>query len=173
MIVETVYKNIIFMKYGVHAGEKVEDIINRKMREIENAQKMFWGYGGTICNPKSQVQPFLESNINKNEKTYLLMAYTPSEFRNSEDKAESYSVDNVNWDEIPQGIHVKGSKYAIVCKNIKRCDFQIDLADYIVPIGNSKGRTLSDYIKGHLDKGCGVFSKNMTNASKPVTLYIL
>ena len=43
------YENIIFMKCGVHASEKAEQIVERKMREVQEAKRMFWGYGGMIC----------------------------------------------------------------------------------------------------------------------------
>ena len=154
------YRNIIYMKYGVHASESIESIIMRKMQEIEVCQKMFWGYGGTLCHPTNQVQPFLKRNLLKGEKTYLLLSKTPSELNNEPAIALSYSTDQQKWVPIPKGITVLGSKYAIICENIQQCNFSIDLADYVVPIGNSKGKRLSDYIKGQVSKACGHYCKN-------------
>lgn len=133
------YENIIFMKYGVHASEQVEQIVERKMREIQEAKLMFWGYGGTICHPINQVQPFLKRNAARNQKTYLVMAYTPSKMNGSMMEAISYSTDKVSWNKIPTGIHVYGSKYAIVCNSIRRCDFTLDLADYWFRLEVQKG----------------------------------
>ena len=161
-------KNIIFMKYGVHASEGVEQIA-RKKNELQNAGKMLWGYGGTICHPVNQIHPFLNGNVNRNEKTYLVMAYTPSEMHKNIFAAESYSINKKKWIELPKGIHVYGSKYAIVCKSIEQCDYTVDLADYIVPIGNSCGRPLSEYVNGRIDKACGRWDgKSKERLSKPV-----
>ena len=159
------------MKYGVHASESIESIIKRKMEEIEKCQKMFWGYGGVLCHPLNQVQPFLKENLLREEKTYLLLSQTPSELNNVPQSAKMYSCDKINWQPIPDGIKVISSKFAIVCSNIERCDFNIDLSDYIVPIGNSKGRQLSKYIQGHVDKACGRYSNN-TSGIEPKIVHI-
>ena len=162
------YNNIIYMKYGVHASESIESIVKRKMQEIEVCQKMFWGYGGTICHPTNQVQPFLERNLSKGEKTYLLLSKTLSELNNDPTVALAYSVNHQEWVPIPEGITVLGSKYAIICKNIQQCNFSIDLADYVVPIGNSKGRKLSDYIQGQVSKACGQYCKNTDKSASRI-----
>lgn len=150
------------MKYGVHASESIESIITRKMEEIKICQKMFWGYGGVLCHPTNQVQPFLNENLSKKEKTYLLLSKTPSKLNNIPSIATVYSTDKIKWELIPDGIRVLGSKYAITCKNIKRCDFLIDLSSYLVPVGNSKGKTLSKYIQGRVDKACGKYNEDIT-----------
>ena len=77
--------------------------------------------------------------------------------------ATDYSIDKVQWQPIPNGIKVLGSKYAIVCKSIEQCNFSIDLANYVIPIGNSKGKILSNYIRGHVDKACGRYNNNLPN----------
>lgn len=164
------YENIIFMKYGVHASEKAEQIVERKMREIQETKRMFWGYGGTICHPINQVQPFLKRNAARNQKTYLVMAYTPSKMDGPMVEAISYSTDKVSWNKMPTGIHVYGSKYAIVCSDIRRCDFTLDLADYMVPVGRSKGRLLSEYVNGRVDKGCGTFCGKRKEESRLVNI---
>ena len=37
---------VLFMKVGTHAQEKLEEIIRRKSREIEETGYGMWGYGG-------------------------------------------------------------------------------------------------------------------------------
>lgn len=142
-MINTSYKNIIYMKYGVHASESIDSIIKRKTEEIKKCQQMFWGYGGVLCHPLNQVQPFLKENLLKGEKTYLLLSQTQSKLNNAPSTAMTYSCDKVEWQPIPNGIKVLGSKYAIVCKSIEQCDFCIDLSNYIVSIGNSMGKRLS------------------------------
>ncbi len=53
-----------------------------------------------------------------------------------------------------------GSKYAIICGALKSCDFMLDLNNYVIPIGNSKGKLLSEYIKARVDKACGQYKDN-------------
>lgn len=166
--------NIIFMKYGVHASESIESIVKRKMEEIEQCKKMFWGYGGVLCHPLNQVQPFLKENVVRKEKTYLLLSKTDSELNNVPQIANIYSCDKTNWKPIPKGIKVLGSKYAIVCGSIEQCDFNLDLSSYIVSVGNSKGRMLSQYIHGRVDKACGRYNKDISNVESRIvniTLY--
>ena len=52
---------ILFMKVGVHARESLEDIIERKDKEIRDAGYALWGYGGSTCHPSTMVQPFGEA----------------------------------------------------------------------------------------------------------------
>ena len=164
-------ENIIFMKYGVHASEDVELIIKRKIAEIQQCKKMFWGYGGVLCHPLNQVQPFLKSNALKNQKTHLVMTKTLSKLNNTPSAATMYSVDNINWCPIPNNVRVLGSKYAIVCNSITQCEFILDLADYVIPLGNCKGRRLSQYIQGRVDKACGYYQINTAkNISMPVII---
>src|SRR5258706_290594 len=67
----------IFMKIGSHAGENLEEILERKQREIEVAGRTFWGYGGPPCHPLKQVQPFARSLV-KQPTIFLLMEYINS-----------------------------------------------------------------------------------------------
>ena len=157
------YKNIIFMKYGVHASEDVDGIINRKLKEIEDTGKMFWGYGGTVCHPLNQVKPFLNENKAKGEKTYLVLSYTKSNFNNKPNKSELYSMDKIEWNKIPDGINVLGSKYALICKSFKKVKHSINLEDYNIAIGPSTGKKMSQYIKGRIDKGCGRYENKNSN----------
>jgi hypothetical protein len=41
--------HVIFMKAGVHAGEDLAAILERKQRETATAGWCVWGYGGSAC----------------------------------------------------------------------------------------------------------------------------
>ena len=157
-------KNIVIMKYGVHASENVEHIITRKQAEISTAGQMFWGDGGTLCHPAAQVQPFLHENQTAGEKTYLVLVRTASDLYNEPSCRLEYSPDRSHWIKIPEGICVRGSRYAIVCSSLIRCDLILDLFQYRVAIGNSAGRPLSEYLRGRVDKACARFVPNMDSA---------
>lgn len=76
--------NIIIMKCGTHASEKIEDIFNRKKLEEINNDYTCWGYGGTLCHPINQVQLFCKFY----NKIYLLLTPTNSELNNDPKRAE-------------------------------------------------------------------------------------
>lgn len=162
------FKKIILMKYGVHASESVDKIIIRKQGETRKAGCFFWGYGGVVCHPLTQVQPFLNEG---EEDVFLLLSETPSQFNNLHSQSVFFSEDGVIWEKIPDGIAVYGSKYALCCQELIKCDFDLDLSNYLVGIGPSTGKHLSDYIRGRVDKGCGVLNVGECDC-KPCRLHI-
>lgn len=164
------YEQIIIMKYGIHASEQVDDIMSRKENEIRIAGEMFWGYGGSVCHPITQVNPFVNDNAKNNKKTYLLLTKTESELNNAPKEQFYYSFDKNNWEKLPNGICVKGSKYALICKKLKKCDFEIDLSEYCVAIGKNKGKRLNEYIQGRVDKACAVRKISNSNETKIVKI---
>lgn len=150
----------IFMKVGNHAGENFESILRRKNEEYKKAGRIFWGYGGTACHPITQVQPFVKLYEKENGSVYVLMQEIDSRAEPLIAPAKQYSVDGVNWYDIPDGISVTGSRYALVLDEIKSTDFEIDSQSYEIGAGPSVGKNAADYMKGHIDKACLVKSNN-------------
>lgn len=50
--------NIIYMKYGVHAGETVDSIVRRKQDEIAKVGYTFWGVWGKLLSPLNSSSTF-------------------------------------------------------------------------------------------------------------------
>ncbi len=146
----------IFMRVGNHAGETFESILERKQREYERTGKIFWGYGGTTLHPIKHVQPFVESWIQNDGSIQLVMEPINSKADPDLLPAKEYSADGINWDPIPDGINVTGSRYAIVLDEIKPGNLDLDLARLEVGIGPSRGKNAAEYVKGRVDKGCFV-----------------
>jgi len=146
--------NIIFMKYGSHALENVDSIILRKQKEIENVGFCFWGYGGTLLHPLKQVLPFANDKY-----VYIFFMKTESEFLGEGTVYKYYSIDNIKYEKVPMGIKVTGSKKALVFNNLRKVDIRVNLCDYEIAIGPSKGKNLSDYMKGRVDKACAVLTE--------------
>jgi hypothetical protein len=142
------------MKFGYHAREGEDDIVKRKQLEFKNAGKIFWGYGGVICHPINQVQPFARKLSKKDINVFLTMSFTPSRPLMEGTIAKEYSIDGIKWDKLPNGITVKGSKFAIVCSDLINIKEKINLYKYNVAIGPSEGKNAGDYIKYRVDKGC-------------------
>lgn len=145
---------LLFMKVGVHDGEPFEEILDRKRHEIKKAGMSFWGYGGGTCHPTHQVQPFAKLKIEERENIYLVMEEIQSHHEETSKIASLYSLNGIDWKTIPDGIEVRGSRYAIVLDEIQDGDLDIDLSSYTVGYGPSRGKIAADYIKGRVDKAC-------------------
>jgi hypothetical protein len=145
---------IVFMKVGRHAGEDFEKIIARKRAEYERTGKVFWGYGGGTMHPIQRVQPFARMNIEQGVGVTLVMEAIVSRHPDTEVYATEYSKDGIHWERVPNGIRVRGSRYALVLDEIKEGDLQINLGEYRVGIGPSAGKLASEYVQRRVDKGC-------------------
>lgn len=152
-------KNLVLMKVGMHASEELRDIMKRKKREFQESGMVMWGYGGTICHPTTQVQPFLEKVRSRGEVAYLAMILTSSKMTGDPCLATSFSTDREKWNKMPDGIEVTGSDKAIVCDKLVETDINIDLGSYKVAIGPSKGRSVEEYFSGRVDKACATLKE--------------
>lgn len=160
-------KLIVIMKAGFHINETFEEIITRKQREEAISGKVFWGYGGTVCHPLTQVIPFVEEAIQKyNAVPVLALTFTRSPFATSFRTAGHYSVNGKIWNPLPYGVIVTSSRYAIVCRSLRRVDRELNLSEYEVAVGPSKGKPLSVYFRHRVDKACAVFSEARTSTCK-------
>ena len=145
---------ILFMKVGTHAKEPLADIIARKSKEIENAGYAMWGYGGNTCHPRTMVQPFAAEYAAREAPIYLCMQEMNSRHFADQLRANEYSVDGTNWQVIPRGVDVLGSRFALVLDSLKQEELVLPLAKAKVAIGLSKGRAAGRYIQGQVDKAC-------------------
>ena len=157
----------IFMKVGQHAGEDFEKILFRKKKEFADAGMIFWGYGGNTLHPVHHVQPFIKT-FNANGNIYLLMQPIKSNADPDIIPAKEYSSDLMNWQKIPRGISVTGSRYALILADIEEKDLEVNLNNFQVGAGKSFGKLANEYVKGHVDKGCFISSEIPNPESKPI-----
>jgi hypothetical protein len=167
---------LIYMKVGTHAGETLDDIIARKQKEIDEAGIAMWGYGGGTCHPKSMVQPFAEEFAARKEPIVLVMEAMDSRHFAEPLPASEYSVDGFDWLPMPKGVVVKGSRFALVLKNLRHEEFKLPLAQTAVAVGPTRGRSGNRYIKGRVDKACLTvtdspeLSNEVPNREAPISL---
>lgn len=145
---------LIFMKVGTHAKEGLAEIIARKKREIEDAGFAMWGYGGNTCHPRSMVQPFAEEHVARKKPIYLVMHQMNSNHFAEPLPAKRYSADGVTWEDVPTGIEVRGSRFALVLKDLREEEHVLPLTQTKVGVGPSLGRLGSRYVIGRADKAC-------------------
>jgi len=145
---------LLYMKVGMHAQEGLEDIVDRKLKEIDSSGIATWGYGGSSCHPRTMVQPFARDYASQNRPIHLVMEPMKSKHSHPPVRATHWSEDEKNWDEIPQGIDALGSKFALIIGNLHVEEFELPLDQTQVALGPSAGRPGSLYIKGQNDKAC-------------------
>lgn len=159
---------ILYMKVGTHAQESLEDIFVRKGKEIEEAGLAFWGYGGNTCHPQKMVQPFAKRYGERGGVIYLCMQAMDSRHFAAQIAADEYSVDGIDWQPIPKGVKVLGSRYALLIRNLRKQEFELPLEQTRVAIGNSMGAIGSQYIAGRVDKAClEIIAEKAAPAAKP------
>lgn len=145
---------LLFMKVGTHAQETLADIIARKRKEIDEVGCTLWGYGGNTCHPTTMVQPFAHTYAERSKPIHLVMeAMESKHFAEPLCAAES-STDGLKWEVIPEAIEVRGSRYALVIRDLQLTNFTLPLNQTIVPVGPSSGRLGSRYVNGRVDKAC-------------------
>jgi hypothetical protein len=147
-------QGLLYMKVGTHAREPLEDIIARKTKEIEDAGLAFWGYGGNTCHPQTMVQPFARKYERQGGAIYLCMQPMESKHFAEQIPADEYSADGSQWIQIPKGVKVLGSRYALLIKNLRAEEFDLPLDRTRVALGTSMGAIGSKYIAGRVDKAC-------------------
>jgi len=147
-------EGLLFMKIGTHAGEDLAAIIARKTEEIRCTGFGMWGYGGNTCHPTSMVQPFARIFAERSRTIHLCMQEMDSNHRADPLAAAEFSVDGIKWQEIPETIEVRGSRYALMIDHLHEERFMLPLDQTRVPVGPSMGRLGSRYIQGRVDKAC-------------------
>jgi hypothetical protein len=147
-------RQVLYMKVGVHAQEPLEDIIARKQREIDDAGFSMWGYGGNTCHPITMVRPFAQASERAGRRIILCMQKMKSNHYAQQVRANQFSTDGIDWNDIDPAINVLGSRYALCIRDLRNVVATIDLGDTAVALGRSAGRAGSAYIQGHVDKAC-------------------
>lgn len=154
MTIQADLDTIVFMKVGLHAGETFEHILERKQREYERAGRIFWGYGGGTMHPTQKVQPFVRMHLRQGHNIRLVMQEIDSKHPNTEVYATHFSKDGQTWERMPEGVQVRGSRYALVLNQIEEGELDLNLGEYQVGVGPSAGKPAAGYIQGRVDKGC-------------------
>jgi hypothetical protein len=146
--------SILFMKIGCHAKEPLDEIVKRKLKEIEDEGYAMWGYGGNTCHPTSMVQPFAEESAKAGQPIILCMQEMNSNHFADQVRAKEFSSDGITWKPVPSGINPMGSRFALTIKDLKKQELTLPLAQTRIAVGPSRGRLGSRYILNQVDKAC-------------------
>jgi hypothetical protein len=157
---------LIFMKIGTHAQEPLDQIVERKRRELNDAGRIFWGYGGNTCHPQNFVHQFASEHAESGREIHMVMQKMNSNHLADPKLAEEYSNDGVVWRPVPKGIQVRGSRYAMVLQSLEEADFRLNLGAIRVACGRSRGQVGTDYLRGRVDKGCFEVAETVSKGSQ-------
>ena len=113
--------------------------------------------------PVRCVQPFAKLWVQKEGAIQIIMERIDSRADPDVLPANEYSVDGIEWESLPTGVVVTGSRYAIVLDEITPGQLDLDLGQFEVGIGPSRGRNGAEYVKGRVDKGCFVATQSSNN----------
>lgn len=163
----------LFMKVGTHAQEELSQIVKRKREEIDRAGFTMWGYGGNTCHPTTMVQPFAKLIASQKQPILLYMHPMTSRHFAEPVRATEYSSDGITWERVPDEIDVVGSRYALWIKSLDEAHVELPLSSTRVAIGNSRGKTGTDYIRGHVDKACFEFVRGPRSDNRAVSVRLV
>jgi hypothetical protein len=156
------------MKVGYQYREDWGEIVERKLAEERAASVVYWGYGGSVCHPLTQVQPFAAQG----QPITVLMIHTASAFVGPVAWADGASADGKSWSPIPTGVRTAG-RYALVLRSLEKVDFRLDLAAYEVAIGSRQGMPLPDYLRLRVDKACARLSSVLRTSDPHVVNVVM
>jgi len=156
------------MKIGTHAGETLPNILARKAREGRQAGFCLWGYGGSSCHPIRQVQALAELGP-----VSAMFLPTTSDPGVPSVPAAEWSADGLTWQALHPSHKVTGSRWALAIAELQPAEATIDLAAYSVAVGPSRGRALTDYLRGRTDKACAELSEDGALSPSPSRIVAL
>jgi hypothetical protein len=148
------------MKAGFHAEEHLSQILERKLEEQRALGVLYWGYGGSLCHPLTQVQPHAQAAARMGSSVRVLFVETASKPSLNKTSASEWSSDSTEWWALPETVKVTSSKHALVLRHLRLEPQVIDLNAYQVAQGPSIGTLLSRYFRGRVDKACAVHAES-------------
>lgn len=126
-------KGIVISIVGTHAGESLEQIFERKKKEIAKAGYTYWLYKSHSGKPDALQK--LAKTSKSTLDCYFISSSVKSGARPTKEQSISKysSVDGTRWQKIPKDILVTGSSksaFALVLKEINLTKRDIDLWNY-------------------------------------------
>lgn len=145
-------QNIIVMKVGPHSGMSLEEIIQSKQEEELIHGVHFWGYSGTMCQPRPAQRFCYECLQSSHEAPSIILIETKSAYQTDQiGLIRTYSEDGKSFLPFPGPVQLQGAKFAFVSKSLHVID-DFRLNDYIVVGGKNDGKPLPVHLRGRVGK---------------------
>lgn len=157
------HSHILIMKAGPYCNYSLDEIIRIKQEEEQKCGKFFWGYGGVFCRPNVISAFISHAKINK-KRPLVMFSITLSAYNTSEGgRFTHFSTDKSQWQSLPEEVLLVGNKkashFAIVARNLKKVEAQLNLSSYCSFSGvfPNPDKYLDEYLRYRVDKACGFY----------------
>lgn len=145
-------QNIVVMKVGPHSGMSLEEIIQSKREEELVHGVHYWGYSGTMCQPRPAQRFCHECLQGNHEAPSIILIETKSAYQTDQiGLICAYSEDGINFLSFPGPVQLQGAKFAFVSKSLHIID-DFRLSDYIVVGGKNDGKPLPAHLRSRVGK---------------------
>ena len=154
---------IIVLRLGVRPAQRWREVIEAKMTEEKAFSIAQWCYGGHLCDPLLEVQPFARASRGP---VSVLFIGTEGDWDPPTALATLRSADGKTWLPIPDGVLAAG-RNALVLRDFRSSDEWFDLPSFEVGAGPNTGVPLTKYFRGRVDKAC---ARRTAEPKEPVHL---
>ena len=154
---------IIVLRVGVRPAQRWREAVEAKMTEEKAFSIAQWCYGGHLCDPLLEVQPFARAS--RGPVSVLFMG-TEGDWDPPTALATSRSADGKTWLPIPDGVLAAG-RNALILRDFRPSEERFDLPSYEVGLGPNAGVPLTKYFRGRVDKAC---ARRTAEPKEPVHL---
>jgi hypothetical protein len=128
-----------------------------KREELFKRNKTIGNYNDPIYRSQCQIPQFIPRN---NESIYSRLPETHSKLFSNAQKNKTYSVYKNCWIPIQEDINILGPKHPITYGSLEKSDFILDSNKLRISTGPLKGKSLSEFIGGKLNKACRGYTDN-------------
>jgi hypothetical protein len=104
------------------------------------------------------VQPFVKDVAESGNQVLVVMQKMDPKHSAPPEIAKQYSDDGVDWQPIPKGIEIRGSRYALVLDELRMEEFELNLSELQVGVRPNRGRKGNQYLVNRVDKGCFLYT---------------
>lgn len=160
---------IIYMKAGPYCGYSLDDIEKIKNNEDKLYGRFYWGYGGVFCHPK-RVLPFVDLCLKNGKIPRVYFSITSSKFNSVIPRCRELSTDSKNWEPLLPEVILVGNQYSLVCSNLQKTNFNINLHNYSATLGDKPGKSLGDQIKYRIDKSTAILKPEKSTQSRNIKI---
>lgn len=155
---ESLPKAAIVMKVGPHSNMSLSEIISSKETEEAIHGVHFWGYSGSLCQPKP-TQAFCKWAKEKyGENPAIVLLETKSSYASTIGFITQYSTDNKKFNPFEAPVQLQGAQFSFVACGLKETK-TFCMSQYNVYGGKNSGKPLTSHLRYRVNKAFATLSE--------------
>lgn len=144
-------KAAIVMKVGPHSNMSLSEIISSKEVEEATHGVHYWGYSGSLCQPKP-TQAFCKWAKEKyGEDPSIVLLETKSSYASSIGFITQFSTDNITFRSFEAPVQLQGAQFSFVARGLREIE-SFCLSKYNVYGGKNSGKPLPSHLRYRVNK---------------------